>query len=493
MDYEKASPELRENAEKSHNSVDEVEVPESLAIKRKLERRLVWKQDLTMLPLLAMCFFFSYVIGNARILGLQKDLNLSADKYYNALLVFFIGYMIIELPCCLGLIYIKPGHQFGLATIAFGLLATCIAATHDYGSLIAIRFLLGLSEAFVQVGFVYLSLWYRHDEIALRCALFYVSGPLAGAASGLIAYGVGHNLQDAQGIAAWRWLFIVEGVPTMAWGILTFFALPGRPEVVAEKGTWLFSKQAERELIRERTLSAKNSLHSTFNRRQVLVALGDAKSWLDALIVAGFGLGVAAFGLFMPTFIKEFGFSPLHTQLFTIIPYATAALALPMICACADRFVMRAVPLIFCYVLCAAGFILLLITTNKAARIAGTCFVSAGSYSGVILAATWVMSTHSDYTKRSTAWAMCQLFLQCWSILGTKIYDKPPRFFKGHGILLGLQTVAAACVVFKWWLMRSANKRKDAMKEEFAANGGSAPRAMEEEIDETHPDFRYLL
>jgi MFS family permease len=107
--------------------------------------------------------------------------------------------------------YFKPGHQFGLATIVFGLLATSIAAVKNYGSLIAIRFLLGLSEAFVQVGFVYLSLWYTHSEIALRCALFYVSGPLAGAASGLIAYGVAKDLNGVHGIASWKWLFIVEG------------------------------------------------------------------------------------------------------------------------------------------------------------------------------------------------------------------------------------------------------------------------------------------
>ena len=161
--------------------------------------------------------------------------------------------MVIELPCCLGLMYFKPGHQFGLAIMTFGLLATCICACKTYGSLVAVRFLLGLSEAFVQVGFVYLSLWYRQDEIALRCALFYISGPLAGAVSGLIAYGVAKNLEGAQGFRSWQWLFIVEGVPTIAWGILTFFALPARPEGVAEKGTFLFPDQRERELILERT------------------------------------------------------------------------------------------------------------------------------------------------------------------------------------------------------------------------------------------------
>lgn len=183
---------------------------------------------------------------------------------------------------------------------------------------------------------------------------------------------------------------------------------------------------------------------------------------------------------------------PVKTQLFTIIPYASAAIALPIICTLTDRILMRAVPLMFCYVLCAAGFILLLITTSKAARIAGTCLVSAGSYSGVILAATWVMSTHGDYTKRSTAWAMCQLFLQCYSILGTKIYDEPPRFFKGHGILLGLQTLAAGCVVAKWWMMQRANIKKDAVRREYDARGELVPGA-EEVYNESHPDFRYLL
>jgi hypothetical protein len=85
---------------------------------------------------------------------------------------------------------------------------------------------------------------------------------------------------------------------------------------------------------------------------------------------------------------------------------------------------MRALPLLFCFSVTAAGFILLLLTTSKAARIGGTCLVTIGSYSGVPLAATWVVVTHRDYTKRSTAWAICQLSVQSYSILGTKIVSQ---------------------------------------------------------------------
>lgn len=183
------------------------------------------------------------------------------------------------------------------------------------------------------------------------------------------------------------------------------------------------------------------------------------------------------------------------TQLFTIIPYATAAIALPTICVVADRYMMRAIPMLFCYLLCACGFTLLMATTSQAARIVGTCLVSSGSYSGVILAATWVMSSHGGYTKRSTAWALCQLFLQCYSIMGTKIYDNPPRFLKGHGIILGFVTLAAACIVAKWWLMRSANQRREAMKKQYAQRGEAVPGIEKsiEELNDKHPDFRYLL
>jgi hypothetical protein len=202
----------RDNLEKPTDQYDEEGGTGTAIADPKLQRRVLLKQDLTILPILAICYFFSYVdrgqIGNARILGLQKDLGLSPDQYYNTLLVFFIGYAVIELPCCLALLYIRPSLHFGVATVIFGMLATLIAAVHSYGALIAIRFLLGLSEAFVQAAFIFVSLWYQRDELALRVAIFWNATPLAGAVSGLIAYGVGKNLHDAQGIASWRWLFM---------------------------------------------------------------------------------------------------------------------------------------------------------------------------------------------------------------------------------------------------------------------------------------------
>jgi MFS family permease len=249
----------------------------------------------------------------------------------------------------------------------------------------------------------------------------------------------------------------------------------------------------------------------------MLAALKDVKPWLDCLILPAFGLGVAAFTLFTPTFIREFGFSPcklhpfpirihltdttvptVNTQLLTVIPYGAAFIAVPIICTISDRYAARAIPLLFCYAVSAAGFVLLLATTNNVARIAGTSLVAIGSNTGTVLAATWVTVTYPNFTKKSTVWALCQFVTQAYSILGTKIYDKPPRFFKGHGTLLGLQTLAAVLVVVKAYLMWKENKRRDQARDQALGNGASEQSAAvengtEEVADEKHRDFRYLL
>ena len=84
-------------------------------------------------------------------------------------------------------------------------------------------------------------------------AFFYLLTPIAGAFSGLIAYGSQKNLEGSHGNKSWQWLFIIEGVISVGWGILTLLVLPKNPETVAKNGSWLFRGQRERELILERT------------------------------------------------------------------------------------------------------------------------------------------------------------------------------------------------------------------------------------------------
>jgi hypothetical protein len=88
--------------------------------------------------------------------------------------------MVVELPAVLSLRIFRPPHVLGVAVMLFGVFATCLSAAKSYGAVLAIRLLIGLSEAWVQTGWVYLSLWYKRDEIATRSGeLTYRPPPLS--------------------------------------------------------------------------------------------------------------------------------------------------------------------------------------------------------------------------------------------------------------------------------------------------------------------------
>lgn len=103
---------------------------------------------------------------------------------------------------------------------------------------------------------------------------------------------------------------MIEGVLTIFWGILVVIFLPKLPETVAKRGSFLFRNPQEHALILERTAAARNTPDAKPRLFQVWWALKDPKTWLCALPAAAASLNIAAFGSFLPTFIRQFGFSP---------------------------------------------------------------------------------------------------------------------------------------------------------------------------------------
>lgn len=89
-------------------------------------------------------------------------------------------------------------------------IARC-AAANSYSALAGLRFGVGMGEAFLQAGVIYLSLWYKRNELATRGAWFFSTSALAGAFNGLVGYGIFKNLNGAHGLPAWKWIFLIEG------------------------------------------------------------------------------------------------------------------------------------------------------------------------------------------------------------------------------------------------------------------------------------------
>ncbi|KAH8698862.1 major facilitator superfamily domain-containing protein [Talaromyces proteolyticus] len=465
--------------------------------KSKQEKLVLLKQDIAIAFILSGCFFFSYLdrssLGNARIMGLQADLGLTDAQFMNCLMMFFVGYMVFELPAALSLRIFQPPHVYGIAIALFGVFACCLSVSRTYAAVMVLRLLIGIGEAVVQTGFVYLSLWYLKDELATRYAVFYFSAPLAGGINGILAYGIDKNLNNVSGKAAWEWLFLIEGVCSVFWGVIVFFILPRLPERVAEKGSLLFRREEEQAIILQRTIEARNDPDAKFQAFQIWWALKDPKTWLDAVVVAAPCLDVAAFGNFLPTFVNQFGFSKLNAQLFTLIPYSVAMLTLPLFSLASDRARKKAIPTLLCLTVSVIGFVILLCDVQRSVLIVGCCLVAAGSYPAIVLAASWLLVNHAGYTKRSTAWAVAQIFIQCYSIISTQVYIHPPRFIMGHAVLLALNALGVVAGLLKYYIMKRENARRDRLAQQVI---GEALESKEEEksieqLCDYHPDFRY--
>jgi MFS family permease len=178
-----------------------------------------------------------------------------------------------------------------------------------------------------------------------------------------------------------------------------------------------------------------------------------------------------------------------------MIPYAFATVTLLAVCFISDRINTKGPILFICMATSATGLIILMATTNKVALIAGTCFVTAGLYPGVILTVSWITINHSGYTKRSTAWAIAQITGQGLSIIGTQVYRHPPRYLSGHGTVLAFFILALCSIVCNYLWMRRENTKRDARAEEFRTLGTNDIEAEKSTSDllDFHPNFRYIL
>ena len=236
--------------------VDHVEITSVNEDEAALVKSLKRKWDTRILPPLFLIYFCSFMdrasIGNASIAGLAKDLNLEGTSYNVALALFFVVYIVVDIPAAwifgiVGRARFLAGSIFLWGWVTFGL-----GFITNEVQLYALRCLLGFFEGGLTAClFVYLALFYTRYELQRRIAWFYISGPLSNAVGGLLASGLGQITVGRY--RAWRWIFIVEGAATVLVGAACYFILPSWPS----KARYL--TEEERVLAETRTSMISNT------------------------------------------------------------------------------------------------------------------------------------------------------------------------------------------------------------------------------------------
>ncbi|CAE6353816.1 unnamed protein product [Rhizoctonia solani] len=459
-----------------------------------LQRRATLKIDLIVIPILTMFYLLSFLdranIGNARVAGLQKDLGMTNKQYSTVLTITYVPYIACELPSNLLLKKIGPHRLLPGIVFIWGLVTALQGLVHNYSGLIATRFFLGLCEGGLLPGLVlYMSYFYRRDQLQLRVALLFSATSLAGAFSGLLAAAI-VNLDGRHGRPGWAWIFILEGVFTSVFGIFAFFVMPSSPRTV------LGLSAAETEAINEmlRLDGNDGTGHEPFSWSSVLSAFKSPQVLL--LCIPLFFSGVTLFGLafFAPTIVNSLGYSPIRTQLMTVPPYAVSFVVSLILAYISDRYKLRGPVLFATGIIATAGYAIYLTTTNKHILYGSLFLQIPGVYASAPTLSAWMANNAQPYYKRATAVALAFVFSNLGGIVSTWIFPDPPRFTTATRLNLAFAVGLCVFAVIIDLYLIVQNKRKDTiLKDPDYGRHGEDSAEEQQRLGDRHPRFKYML
>jgi ACS family tartrate transporter-like MFS transporter len=341
----------------------------------ELRHRTMKKVGGHLIPFMIAMFcanFLDRVNISFAALQMNHDLHLSAQVYGFAAGILFLAYTGLEIPSNLVLQRVGARIWLSRIMITWGIVAAANAFIFDKHSLYVVRLLLGAAEAGFFPGIMlYLVRWFPANERAAAITLFMIGNPIAiifGAPLSTMLLSLGNMF----GIAAWRWLFVLEGLPSIALGIMAIWWLTDRPEeakwLEPEERVWL-SDELAREAKGRRGKSPKG-VGKVFLHGPTL-AFAASKF---CVLLAFYGIA-----LWLPQIVKSVGhLSTLKTGFVSAIPYLCAAVGSILIGRSSDKSGERPKHIAYPAFIGALGFVLAACSTNVYVGMAGLCLAATG-------------------------------------------------------------------------------------------------------------------
>ncbi|PSK34150.1 hypothetical protein B9Z65_8476 [Elsinoe australis] len=471
---------------KSPDAVPEYDIAAIRALNRKL--------DIRVLPPIVVLWFWAFIdrvnMGSARIFGLERDLKMTGDQFNIALVIFFIPFILLEVPSNLVMTkrLLKPstwlcGQVFFLAifTIAQGVVT-------NFSGLVAMRWFIGVFEAGLVPGcIVLLSTYYPRFELQWRLNILMVGNALAGAFGGLLAYAIA-GMSGRNGYSGWRWIFILEGCVTVGMTFVCWLLMVNWPEEMK------FLNDAEREMIRNRIAAQAGTFKmDRFDGPARKRTFLDWKIWINIFIYVGTVATTYSINLFSPTIVQAL--NPTYTGrrvqalCIPIFVLSTAtALGSALI---SDKLKHRYGVAMVGYLTSIAGFIILLNqrSVSVGVRYAALYIISGGSY--ISLPTLWTMMVNNVSGRYKTSFASAaQIGIgSSGGILASLVFQRKeaPFYWKGYYSVFGVLVMATVLISVYTAGLYFENKKR--------AKGGRDYRFQDKDVDnmgDDHPDFRFV-
>jgi MFS family permease len=298
------------------------------AIEEALYRKVAWR----LIPLLLACYVVAYLdrvnVGFAK-LQMMDQLGFSDTIYGLGAGMFFIGYFLFEVPS--NIILHKMGARvwIGRIMISWGLISAAMMFVTTPTMFYVMRFLLGVAEAGFFPGIIlYLTYWYPADRRARITAMFMTGIAIAGVIGGPVSGIIMKYTNGIYGWQGWQWMFLLEGLPSVALGLVVIMMLDDR----ISEARWL--TEEERALLAHNI--AKDEAYK--EDESFLRIISSGKVWLCAAIYFSYVMGVYGVSFFLPTIIKSMGHTDVvEIGLISSIPYSVSVVVMLLVARSADR------------------------------------------------------------------------------------------------------------------------------------------------------------
>jgi sugar phosphate permease len=427
------------------------------------EARLVRRIDFRLLPMLFLIYVVAFLdranISNALTMDMPKELGLSGQQPNTALAVFFVPYILFEIPSNVIMKKLTPHVWLSACILGFGVVMLAQGFVESFGGLLATRFFLGLFEAGIFPGSFYLiSFWYKREEAQKRFTFYFCSVIFASAFGGLLATGIA-NMDGVRGLSNWRWIFILEGILTIVVAGMAFFLTCDFP---SDAG-WL--TDAEKDFVLRRThASDSDKTEGPITLRDLGAFFKEPMNWLGAIMYFAVVVPVYSFAYFTPTIVKTLGYSVVQTQLHSVPPFAAAFAFCVLLAIGSSKTNTRMPYVMFSAVVLILGLAILMTTRgNFSAQYGGIILVCMGAFGAGSIVICWFLMNLEGHKQRSMGSGWMISFGNTGGILAPFAFlpRYAPEYIPGYSICMGAAVIGIlSTTVYSLLVLRERRRQR---------------------------------